>query len=76
MFDVSHQMHKSTFLVCKNEGNKAASDSDSDLMAHGLLVHINIHNIYLYLHKQILYILYRSALGGHHVHVRIVLIPS
>ena len=27
MFNVRHQLHKSTFLVCKNEGNEDVSDS-------------------------------------------------
>jgi len=31
MFNLRHQLHKSTFLVCKNEGNKAVSDPESVL---------------------------------------------
>jgi len=32
MFNVMHQLHESTFLVCKNEFNKAVSDSDSFIL--------------------------------------------
>lgn len=35
MFNVRHPLHKNTFLVCKNEGDKTVSDSDMDTIKKG-----------------------------------------
>jgi len=42
-----HQFHKSTFLVCKNEGNKAHSDLDkhSRLKCHIALCTVKVDDI-------------------------------
>jgi len=37
MFNVRHQFHKGTFFVCKNDGNKAVTDCDSDMLSFDFL---------------------------------------